>query len=169
MKGKAIIIMLVLLMHAGNMLSAEDDSIEENGRLEEYSLSSSTQDMSGLVMSMSCFNYFSVGLGYNFGEGGSDGHHPIGHNLGILIEYKTVKELVVRLYGHIYGGAGAMLLGVSPVFITDFRDFSFGFAPEIGIGLPGFGLIYRYNMYYERKFNCHQIGLILYPLIHKKH
>ena len=102
------------------------------------------------------YKYFSAGIGY--GAHVDDGDYNRA-GAGFLIEYKTDKEMAARLYAQF--SVVGLLIGFSPLFVTDFDDNSFGIAPEIGIGYPGFSLTYRYNFYLREQFNCFQIGIVL--------
>ncbi|MDR1179867.1 MAG: hypothetical protein LBK44_05120, partial [Spirochaetales bacterium] len=110
------------------------------------------------------FNYFSAGLGFNKGDWHRAGPHFGGMNYGILAEYKTMKEMHLRVYGNMYGGASAMYLGLSGIVGTNFEGVTGGVSPEIGLGVPGFSMFYRYNFYLDKSYNCHEIVLLIYPL-----
>ena len=67
----------------------------------------------GTILSFSGFNEFRMGVGLFLGELGSDGHHPIGYDYGLLFEYNFKENIIyTRLYGHLAGGFSAMLLVV---------------------------------------------------------
>ena len=136
-----------------------DEIIEETIQAEEIDF-----NKTGLIVTLSAFNYFSIGVGWNIGEWFRAGHHFGGHNYGILMEYKTIDELHIRAYGNIYGGSSAIYLGGSAIISTNFEEITGGVAPEIGIGVPGFSLFYRYNLYFHNwsKFNCHEIVMQMY-------
>ena len=121
-------------------------------------------DKNGIILSLSAFNYFSAGLGFNIGSWGRAGPHFFGSNYGIIIEYKTIKEMHLRVYGNMYGGVSAMYLGLSGILGTNFEEISIGISPEIGLGFPGGSIFYRYNFYINNIFNCHEIVLLIYPL-----
>jgi hypothetical protein len=118
----------------------------------------------GIILSLGAFNYFSIGLGFNIGDWKRAGSHFAGSNYGFLIEYKTLKEMHLRIYGNIYGGASATYLGISGILCTNFENFTVGISPEIGLGFPGFSLFYRYNFYINTEYNCHEIVLLIYPV-----
>ncbi|GMO46720.1 MAG: hypothetical protein Ta2G_02000 [Termitinemataceae bacterium] len=94
-------------------------------------------DKTGVIVSVSAFNYFSIGLGFNVGKWHKAGSHFGGYNYGAITEYKTKDELHFRVYGNIYGGVTAMHIGASAIFCTNFTESTGGLAPEIGLGLPG--------------------------------
>ncbi|GMO70493.1 MAG: hypothetical protein Ta2A_19100 [Treponemataceae bacterium] len=123
-------------------------------------------DKTGVIVSVGAFNYFSIGLGFNVGKWHKAGSHFGGYNYGAITEYKTKDELHFRIYGNIYGGVTAMHIGASAIFCTNFTEITGGLAPEIGLGLPGGNLFYRYNFYFSNyeKYNCHEIVLQIYPI-----
>ena len=100
-----------------------------------------------------------MGLGMFAGKLGIAGHHPTGYDYGVLLEYNFSQKLMyTRLYGHLTGGASAMLLGVSTVMVIDSKSMSIGFAPEIGVGLSTiFKMFYRYNFYLNNDYNSYEI------------
>jgi hypothetical protein len=110
---------------------------------------------------LSCFNYFNIGFGYNWGTSKNILYHFFASDYGFYIEYKTTKELHSRLYYDKYGGSAGLLFGGSGIAATNFDNMTFGIAPHIGIGLPGMKLFYRYNFYLNKEFNSHEIVLTL--------
>jgi hypothetical protein len=140
----------------GNLNNNESEQRvdEENG---DY-------DINGMILSLCGFNYFSAGLGFNKGRWGRAGPHFGGINYGAIIEYKTMKEMHFRIYGNVYGGVSAGYLGLSGILCTNFDEITAGIAPEIGMGVPGGSLFYRYNFYLNNKYNCHEIVLLIYSL-----
>jgi hypothetical protein len=119
--------------------------------------SSGDEQLMGLTFSFSGFNVFRFGMGLSVGSLGSDGHHPFGWDYGLLFEYDFKNNIKYnRVYFHITGGVGAMLLGGSTVIAYDNNDISIGFAPEIGIGLSTIGgIFFRYNFHINEKFNTY--------------
>jgi hypothetical protein len=156
MKNVLLAVMLLLAFS----LCAQENALEgENEARENVDF-----DKTGVILSLSAFNYFQAGVGFNCGSWKRAGDHFAGSNYGVLIEYKTIKEVHLRFYGNIYGGSSAMHMGVSGVLSSDFTDFSAGLAPEVGLGVPGGNLFYRYNFYLNSRFNCHEIVLLIYPI-----
>jgi hypothetical protein len=138
----------------GNINKEAEQSVKEN---IDY-------DKTGIILSLSAFNYFSMGLGFNKGNWGRAGPHFFGSNYGVLIEYKTIKEMHLRVYGNIYGGVSAMYLGLSGILCTNLEEMTAGMSPEIGLGFSGGSIFYRYNFYLNNNYNCHEIVLLIYPL-----
>jgi hypothetical protein len=141
-----------------------EENFNNNPSEEPLKRNNTHYDKTGVILSLSAFNYFSVGLGFNKGGWRRAGPHFAGSNYGVLFEYKTIKELHLRIYGNIYGGASAIHLGASGMICTNFEEITFGISSEIGIGAPGFSMLYRYNFYLNSKYNCHEIVLLIYPL-----
>jgi hypothetical protein len=137
-----------------------EDIIDDEDNIEQKNDDIKIFDLSGFTLELSCFNYFNIGFGYNWGTCKTF-HHFFANDYGFYIEYKTIKELHFRLYYDIYGGAAGMLLGGSGVMATNFDKVTFGIAPHIGIGFPGMKLFYRYNFYLNKEFNCHEIVLTI--------
>ena len=142
----------------------QDENINDIELEQPFEEKAIDYDKTGIILSLSAFNYFSVGLGFNIGNWWRAGPHFAGRNYGILIEYKTNREMHLRIYGNLYGGASAIYLGLSGILCTDFEEISVGISPEIGLGFPGGSIFYRYNFYINNKFNCHEIVLLIYPL-----
>jgi hypothetical protein len=161
-------LIIIIFMTVSLYLSAQDigDNINgiDNNEIEENN--SIDYDKTGLIISISAFNYFSTGIGFNKGKWFRAGPHFAGYNYGAIVEYKTIDELHLRFYGNMYGGVSAIYIGTSAVLSTNFEEFTGGLAPEIGLGFPGFGVFYRYNFYFYKwdKYNCHEIVLLIYPL-----
>jgi len=130
-----------------------DEPIKNNNKTNTGKL------LIGSILSFSGFNEFRMGAGLFFGKLGSDGHHPFGHDYGILCEYNfKEKTIFTRLYSHLTGGVGATLLGASIVMAIDSNNISVGLAPEIGIGLSTvFKIFYRYNFYLNKDFNGYEV------------
>ena len=123
-------------------------------------------DLSGSIMKLSCFNYFSIGLGYNWGSYSVIGSHYGGTDYGFYIAYKTINEMHLRLYYNLFGGSAGILVGGSGIFATNFDKITSGIAPHIGIGFPGIKIFYRYNFYLNNSFNCHEI---VFSLLFNRH
>jgi hypothetical protein len=153
---KKAILSIILLILTVNSYS-EDISSENksNENINKY-------DMTGLVFSLSGFNYFSCGIGINSGTYSTAMGHYGAITYGALLEYKTEKEIHIRSYIRLYGGSAGFLLGMSGIYANNFLNYSFGIGPEIGIGFNKINILYRYNLYLNNKFNCHEIALILY-------
>jgi len=130
-----------------------DESIENNNKTNTDKL------LIGTILSFSGFNKFRMGTGLFLGKLGSDGHHPFGYDYGILCEYNFKEKIIfTRLYSHLTGGVGAMLLGGSIVMAIDSNNKSVGLAPEIGIGLSTvFKIFYRHNFYLNKDFNGYEV------------
>jgi|GEM_PF-2240811 len=161
------IIILIIFLFLSFSLNAQD--IEENiNNFTEDDMENNDVDYNktGIILSLSAFDYFSIGIGYNIGSWQRAGHHFAGSNFGILIAYKTINELHLRIYGNIYGGASGTYMGASAILCTNFKEITGGLSPEIGISFPGLSLFYRYNFYFYNweKYNCHEIVLLIYPL-----
>ena len=158
---------IILLFIVSFSLNAQSHkNIDETESAEIRRNDNAVNDMTGFILSLSAFNYFSAGIGFNKGDWSTAGPHFAGGNYGILIEYKTLKEMHLRIYGNIYGGVSAVYMGVSAVLSTNFKEITGGLAPEIGLGFPGFSIFYRYNFYFYKwdDYNCHEIVLLIYPL-----
>ena len=114
-------------------------------------------DKNGVSVSLSGFDYFSLGIGYSWCD--TDFGDTLFSSItsGVMLEYSTDNEITARLYGQYCNG---IIFGFSPLFVTDFDDYSFGFALEAGLGIPSLAITYRYNFYSDSKFNCHQIGIL---------
>jgi len=127
---------------------------------------SAVYDKTGIILSLSAFNYFSAGIGFNKGDWFVAGPHFAGGNYGILLEYNSLNEMHLRVYRNIYGGASAVYMGVSAVLSTNFKEITGGLSPEIGLGFPGVSIFYRYNFYFYKwdDYNRHEIVLLIYPL-----
>jgi len=112
----------------------------------------------GTVLSFSGFNKYRMGGGLFLGKLGGY-HHPVGYDYGILFEYNFKEKIIYnRLYGHLTGGASAMLLGGSMVMVIDGNNISAGLAPEIGFGLStAFKMFYRYNFYIKNNYNSYEV------------
>jgi hypothetical protein len=165
MKKFLLVIFLAILSFSINAQDSEENTEEDfNSNLSEELFEEDNGDKTGIILSLSAFNYFSIGLGFNKGDWWRAGPHFAGSNYGILIEYKTLKEMHLRIYGNMYGGASAMYLGLSGIMCTNFKEITAGISPEIGLGFPGFSLFYRYNIYFSRNYNCHEIVMLIYPL-----
>ena len=123
-------------------------------------------DKTGVIAAIGVFDYISAGLGFNKNTLFRNGAVLTGYNYGAIAEYKPPRELHLRAYGNLYGGLIGLYLGASAILATDFEDVSGGAAPEIGLGLHGFSVLYRYNFYFYKpeKFNCHEIALQIYPI-----
>ena len=113
------------------------------------------------------FNYVSFGIGYIWGD--YDWASGSGNNIGFMLECKTDKEMLGRLFWYYIGnGPFGLIVGISPLFVTDFEECSVGIAPEIGVCIIGsLGITYRYNYYFDSGYNCHQIGLTIYSFRHR--
>ena len=154
MKKQYIVILLILI--SMNLFA---DNLEDNEEIFEYNSEKRIYNLSGFALELSCFNYFNIGLGYNWGTYSVNYGHFFANSYGFLIEYKSIKELHLRIYYDIYGGSAGMLLGASGIASTDFEKISAGLAPHVGIGFAGMKLFYRYNFYLNKTFNCHEIVL----------
>jgi hypothetical protein len=132
----------------------KNDPIEEEVEKEK----SDEQQLIGLIFSFGEFNNFRFGMGLVIGTLRSDGHHPFGYDYGLLFEYNFKENIKYnRIYFHLTGGVGAMLIGGSMALAYDNNDLSVGFSPEIGFGLSTlFGVFYRYTFYLNNKFNSHE-------------
>ena len=115
----------------------------------------------GMSFSLSGFDCFSAGIGYTWSDIYTNSYWFSALNTGFVLEFNTDKELVARMLAHACSG---FVFGVSPQFITNFDDYSFGLALEAGLGIPELSITYRYNFYYDKQFNGYQIGLILHLL-----
>jgi hypothetical protein len=150
----------------------EDENIEEinqnDGEIGNEDNESTKQPiyykdakpLTGIVFSFSGFNEFRFGMGIFFGKLGSDGHHPLGDDFGLLFEYNFKDNIIYnRFYYHFTGGVSAVLLGGSIVIASDKNNIGFGFAPEVGIGLSTlFKIFYRYNFYINNnRFNSYEV------------
>ena len=160
---RIIILSFLITIISINIQRINADEIENS---EEITFNEENIDFNktGFIMSLSAFNYFSMGIGWNIGEWHRAGPHFGGSNYGAIIEYKTKDELHIRVYGNLYGGVSAMHLGASAIFCTNFNEVTGGLAPEIGLGFPGGNIFYRYNFYFYNwnKYNCHEIVLSFY-------
>ncbi len=128
-----------------------------------YSQEMHEYDLTGATFALSGFDYFSTGIGYNWGSLRVWGPHYSASVMGLLLEYKTLDEIHLRTYGRLYGGSGGMLLGVSGLLASDFSKASLGISPEVGFGFGPMNVLYRYNFYLDSTFNCHEIALSMYP------
>ncbi len=158
---KILKILLFALCSIG--LFSQEVDVEQAESKSDINYSS----MNGLTLSISAFNYFSVGLGYNWGKYSVFDTHFSATVFGTILEYKTLKELHLRTYARLYGGSAGILLGISNNITTDFDSFSIGLCPEIGIGFDSMNLFYRYNFYLNSDYNCHEIVFCLYPINRK--
>jgi hypothetical protein len=155
-KTQFIVLFLILLsfnLVAEDIISDDEENNEYNRNEIRY------YDLSGFTLELSAFNYYNMGLGYNWGEYKTVAAHFFAHDYGFLIEYKTRKELHFRIYADMYGGSAGMLLGASGILATNFKKIAVGIAPHVGVGFPGMKLFYRYNFYINKTFNCHEIAL----------
>jgi hypothetical protein len=154
---KGFMVLFLFIIFSFSTVAEDMDNNDEN--IEQDRNEIRYYDMSGLSLELSCFNYFNIGLGYNWGEYKVMSHHFFVFFYGFYMEYKTKKELHLRIYYDTYGGSAGMLLGASGVVVTNFEKVSVGIAPHIGVGFPGMKLFYRYNFYINNDFNCHEIVL----------
>lgn len=144
--------LLLFLLTTFNCWPDEPADTAEYHQSEEISLNDFIFEISG-------FDYFSGGAGFNFGSLYITGSHFFAWSAGALLEFNTKLEFIIRPYGYIYGGSGGMLFGLSvPVNINP-DSFSFGFSPEIGVGIGPFQIGYRYNFYLDSTLNCHEISI----------
>jgi len=170
--AKRYFVLLILTTFFSTLIIAQEDlenidninneSIENNNNTDNGKL------LIGPILSFSGFNEFRMGVGLFLGKLGSDGHHPVGYDYGVLFEYNFREKIMyTRLYGHLTGGVSATLLGVSMVMAIDSNNVSVGLAPEIGIGLSTlFKIFYRYNFYLNKDFNSYEVVFHLcLPLI----
>jgi len=161
--AKRYFVFLILLAFFSTLLIAQENPENIDNANNEFNKGSNNADDGklsiGPILSFSGFNEFRMGAGLFLGRLGSDGHHPVGYDYGILFEYNFKEEIIyTRLYGHFTGGVGATLLGVSVVMAIDNNSASLGFAPEIGIGLSTlFKIFYRYNFYFNKDFNSYEV------------
>lgn len=142
------------------MISCRIFSQESNDEVIAY-------EMNGFTLALGGFDYFSIGAGYNWGEGKIFHGHGAANVHGVLLEYKTMDELHLRFYSRLLGGSAGMLLGLSSAVVTNFDTYSVGIAPEIGIGIGTMNLFYRYNFYIDSSYNCHEVVLCVYPINYK--
>jgi hypothetical protein len=164
---KRVSILLFLFILFSFNITAEDtenniENIEQSKNEIKY------YNISGFTLELSCFNYFNIGLGYNWGEYKVMYNHFFASDYGFYIEYKTKSELHIRLFYDLYGGSAGMLMGASGAVITDFEKITAGLAPHIGVGFPGMKMFYRYNFYINKELNCHEIVLIISNIYNKR-
>jgi len=128
-------------------------STQNDGNRATYSFS-----LSGLTVEFSGFNYFSMGLGYSWGNYTVFNGHFSASAYGFMLQYNTANEMRLRFFWNLYGG---MLLGASGIIATNFNETTIGIAPHIGIGVYTMNLFYRYNFHLNSGFNNHEIVLKL--------
>jgi len=147
------VLLIFITFFSALVIAQEDLEIIDNNNIDSDKL------LTGSIFSFSGFNEFRLGAGLFLGKLGSDGHHPVGYDYGVLFEYNFREEIMyTRLYGHLTGGVSATLLGVSMVMAIDGNNISFGLAPEAGIGLSTlFKIFYRYNFYLNKDFNSYEV------------
>ena len=161
--AKRYFVLIFFVTFLPNLVIAQEDiEIMDNTNIEVIESNDKIDDdklLIGPILSFSGFNEFRMGVGLFLGKLGSDGHHPIGYDYGILFEYNFREKIIYsRLYGHLTGGVSAILLGGSMVVAIDNSNISVGLAPEIGIGLSTlFKVFYRYNFYISRDFNSYEV------------
>jgi hypothetical protein len=156
---RGFILLFLFMIFSLNVVAEDIDNDIEN--IEQNNNEIKYYDLSGFALELSCFNYFNIGFGYNWGEFKVMYHHFFASDYGFYIEYKTIKELHLRIYYDMYGGSAGMLLGSSGIVATNFEKISVGIAPHIGAGFPGMKIFYRYNFYINKDFNCHEIVLTI--------
>lgn len=164
---KRYFVLLFFMIFFSAMAIAQQDAettevIENNNFTEDIDESNDIDNgklLFGPILSFSGFNQFRMGIGFFLGKLGSDGHHPLGYDYGLLFEYNFKQNLMyTRIYGHFTGGVSAILLGASIVSVFDSENISVGLAPEVGIGLSTvFKIFYRYNFYMNKDYNSYEI------------
>jgi len=160
--GKKLYIFLFLFTIILFNATVQEDSTTDDDYVLDFR-ESIEHDLSGFVFQLSGWNnYFSLGLGLNWGNYTVSYGHFFATAYDFLLEYKTRNELNFRLFYNLYGGSGAMLLGASAVIATNFDEITVGVAPHIGIGFYTMNLFYRYNFHINNSFNRHEIVLKMY-------
>ena len=169
-KRQCIVLYLLLFFSVLVLAQENNENYEYNDMIEENDTINNDKLILGPIFSFSGFNQFRMGLGLFLGKLGTAGHHPIGYDYGIIFEYNFKQNLMyTRLYGHLTGGASAMLLGGSTVMVFNNQNIIIGFAPEIGIGLSTlFKMFYRYNFYFNSDYNSYEIVLHLCLALNRK-
>ena len=127
------------------------------------------RDDKGLLLSAGAYpGFFSAGLGIYFEES-YDGMFVIGGGemYGVMVEYKSEKELHIRAFNNYFGRSGSgFYFGGSAIAAVDFSEaiVTGGLAPETGIRTPYFSLGFRYNFYIykSKQYNCPELLLQLF-------
>jgi hypothetical protein len=154
---KKFLTILVLLNSVAFAQTADSTEVKTSRGFRKIS--------TGPILQLSFFNYFNVGLGYDFGEIIINGSHGNGREYGVLVEFDSKKEMHFRSYYNIEGGSAFLLLGASAVVAKHSDKTAVGIAPHIGL----FFLYYRYNFYTNSKFNRHELLLFpIYPFAKEK-
>ena len=94
---KRLCLMLFLLIFFSFYLIA-NDIIDDEENMEHNRNNIKEYDLSSFSLELSCFNYFNIGLGYNWGTCSTFSGHYSAIDYGFFIEYKTIKELHLRSY-----------------------------------------------------------------------
>ena len=149
--GRMGMVVVVLIMILGTSQPACAEEVQ-------------TYPRAGLLLSVGGFDYFTAGIGCARGEYRVAGGHFAASVYGIGIEYKTIQEVHARPFARLYGGSGGALLGISAPVAWDCHSFAVGIAPEIGVGFASMNILYRYNIYLNRAFNCHEIVINHIPV-----
>ncbi|MDR2730526.1 MAG: hypothetical protein LBB81_06470 [Treponema sp.] len=171
---KHYFVLLIFITFFSNLVIAQENLGIIDNKNNEFIESDGNTDtdklLIGTMISFTGFNGFRIGAGLFLGKLGSDGHHPVGYDYGILFEYFFREKIIyTRLYGHLTGGVSAILLGGSIVMAIDSNNISVGLAPEIGIGLSAlFKIFYRYNFYLNKDFNSYEVAFHLCIPLSKK-
>ena len=118
--------------------------------------------MTGFVVSAGGFDFFSCGLGINGGRYWTVSGHYGAFTYGVMAEYKHKTEFHLRPYVRMYGGSAGMLLGLSAIYANDTNNQTIGMGPEVGLGFMNINILYRYNFYLDKDFNCHEFALVVY-------
>jgi hypothetical protein len=132
----------------------------------------------GLRFQASGWDYFSLGLGTGFfykWYNGFNNYDMVG--LGLILESRTDRDIYIRPFSTIFlgtdtpgfGGFGAELSGIIvPEFKNDtmIPNVRYGFSPTFHIGSLG-GFFYRYNIFFDEKYNNHELGIKMHMVIFK--
>jgi hypothetical protein len=93
----AIFLSISFYLNAQDIDPDVDENLNNETVEETFENNNIHYDESGVILSISAYNYFSIGFGFNKGEWWNAGYHWGGYNYGILLEYKTIKELHLRI------------------------------------------------------------------------
>lgn len=128
-----------------------------------------------ILAGYSFWHYHNIEIGVASNTFSTVGHHAYTSAYYVSSEVFIDRNPIIgpKIGGWISGGVGAMALGGSLIYYTDFDQGTLRLRPEIGMGIGAVKLTYGYNIpLANRSFNrinTHVISLhVLFPVYEKK-